>query len=90
MYTQKKSSIEIADEICDLFDSYGFSSETPVDSDELISKIAEIIEDGINPISELVSGLKGKTLEIPNITVEHECGCSNLHYNPLDERQPGE
>jgi hypothetical protein len=90
MNTQKKSSIEIANEICDLFDSYGFSSETPVDPDELINEISEIIDNGINPINELVSGLKGKTLEITNITVEPECGCSNLHYNPLDEKQIGE
>ena len=86
MNFQKKSSIEIAKEICDLFDELGFTSEYPVDSNELCGKIVQIIEDGNNILHEL----KGEPLELQNVNLmESECGCCNLTPDPF-ERQPGE
>ena len=83
MNFQKNSPIEIANEICELFDSYGFTSETPVDTSELLGKIASIIEDGTSHLNVLIDGLEGELLKLPNINTETECGCVNLPPDPL-------
>ena len=90
MNIQKKLPVEMANEICDLFDNLGFTSEKLVDTNDLIDQVTEIIENGTNHINEIIIGLKGEPLKIPNITVvESECGCFNLPPDPY-ERQPGE
>lgn len=78
MNIQKKSPTEMANEICELFDSYGFTSEIPVDSNEIIGKIAGIIEDGVSNIQFIMKESDGELI-------------GNLNTTNLDfERQPGE
>ena len=90
MNIQKKSPIEIASEICDLFDEHGFTSDKQVDTNVLINKIAEIIENGTNPIYELVSGVKGEPFPVQSVNITNvPCVCCNLPTDPF-ERQPGE
>lgn len=84
MNIQRKTLTEIADEICDLFDNLGFTSENPIDNNYIIGEIVKIIEEGYNCLNEEPNG---GPFEIPNINwgIKYECGCENLPANPLEK-----